>query len=471
MGYLAGDQQTICAVSTPSGFGGISVIRVSGTQAYGIVRKISKGLPEIPESHRVYLASLFDLKFVEFIDQVLVTFFREGQSFTGEEVVEVSCHGNPLICETILSQLILGGARASERGEFTYRAFMNGKLDLVQAESVLSLIESQSQAARSLALRQLKGHLSASIAKMEDLMVWCLAHIEASIDFSTEGLEVVSESELNQKLTYLSDQLAEMVEGYRNGRIIKDGFRVALVGRPNVGKSSLLNFLCGEDHAIVTPIAGTTRDVVVGELLYGGQKLSFIDTAGLREDAVDEVERIGISRSRARALEADLVVFVFDLSVGISIEDLVEFEKIGGLQNVIVLGSKADLVTDKNPMEKMREEMQKIHSLGLSRTFKFDVVSVLRESDKALILEWICSYSRNPTIDYGAVISQVRHFEELNKAMGFMLACREEFSRGIGAEFIALSLKEALLCVQRVLGKSYDDDVLDRVFKEFCLGK
>lgn len=471
MGYLAGDQQTICAVSTPSGYGGISVIRLSGPQAYKIVRKISKGLPDEAESHRVYLTSLYDVKFTDFIDQVLVTFFREGQSFTGEEVVEISCHGNPLICEAILCQLILSGARAADRGEFTYRAFMSGKLDLIQAESVLSVIESQSQAARTLALRQLKGQLSASIGKIEDLMIWCLAHIEASIDFSTEGLEVVSESELKQKVGRLSDQLAELVAGYKSGKIIKDGFKVAILGLPNAGKSSLLNFLCGEEHAIVTPIAGTTRDLVVGELLHQGQRVSFIDTAGLRDNAVDEVERIGIGRSRAQALDADLILFVFDLFCGVTNEDLGELKKIATAKRVMILGSKADLVRDVDSHEKMRIEMQKIHSVGFLDVLEFHPVSVLTSSDKSVILDRIVSYVRGPNADAGAVISQVRHFEELNKALNFMLACREELSRGIGAEFVALSLKEALLCVQRVLGKSYDDDVLDRVFKEFCLGK
>ena len=306
------DEQTICAISTPHGVGGIAVIRISGPDSVNAAKKICPALQkkEFLESHRAYFSEIDDLTGNK-VDEAVVTYFAQGKSFTGEEVVEISCHGSRFIAQQILDLLIVCGCRMAGRGEFTYRAFMNGNMDLVQAESVLALIESQSLAASKVALRQLDGHVSQKFEKLISDLTWALAHIEASIDFAEQGIQVVDPQVLIRKLQEVMSGLESLISSYQAGRLVRDGVRVALVGEPNVGKSSLLNLLLQSDRAIVTPIAGTTRDVVEGETVFNGTKFNFSDTAGLRETA-DQVEIIGIDKSKREAQKADLLCFVLD---------------------------------------------------------------------------------------------------------------------------------------------------------------
>lgn len=315
---MSPDQQTICAVSTPSGIGGISVLRLSGGQAVEIAREFCRFIPKHPESHRAYYGHLTQGE--EVVDEVVCTFFQKGKSFTGEDTFEISCHGNPIICQEILSLFVSRGARLANRGEFTYRAFMNGRIDLVQAESVLSLIESQSKISARQSLRQLQGRLSEDLEVVEDRLIWCLAHMEASIDFSTEGIEVVDYTELNAKLTLILNEVNRLIQSYQTGKILKDGYQLVFAGLPNVGKSSLLNLLIEEDRAIVTDIPGTTRDLVEASFFVDGIKIQIVDTAGLR-DSVDVVEKIGIEKSRQAQRHADGILYVFDSSQGFTAHD------------------------------------------------------------------------------------------------------------------------------------------------------
>jgi tRNA modification GTPase len=308
------NEQTICAISTPHGVGGIAVIRISGKEALSVCKKISKKLSKKTniESHKAYFSDIFDLDKNK-VDETLITYFAEGKSFTGEEVVEISCHGSRFITQQILDLLIKCGCRMAYKGEFTFRAFMNGKIDLVQAESVLSLIESQNEASAKVALRQLEGHVSKEFEVIISDLTWCLAHIEASIDFIEQGVEVVDQNVLISKLKGINQSLEKLINSYQSGRLIKDGIKVALIGEPNVGKSSLLNMLLQNNKAIVTPIAGTTRDVIDGEIVFDGIKFNISDTAGLRETQ-DQVEIIGIDKSKKEAENADVLCFVLDCS-------------------------------------------------------------------------------------------------------------------------------------------------------------
>jgi tRNA modification GTPase len=468
------DQDTICAVSTPHGVGGISVIRISGSSALSIVLPCAIFLPNKIESHRVYFGT-FRSKDGSEIDEVLISYFQNGKSFTGEEVLEISCHGNPIICQAIINELILLGARPADRGEFTYRAFMNGKIDLVQAESVLSLIESQSQSSARMSLRQLKGGLSERLESIEDKLTWVMAHIEAGIDFSTEGIELVSGDVVDQKLTVVLSDLENLLSTFKTGKSLRDGIRVVLCGIPNVGKSSLLNTFLQEERAIVTEIAGTTRDTIDGDTFYNGLKFTVVDTAGLRE-STDLVEIIGINRSYKAQTEADVCLFVFDINSKISDSELAILDSLNPDQTWLI-GNKTDvsgLKMTQNSMESLLKESKFYRNIANFEHFferKVFFVSALDRKTRPLVFDALVSEYAETQAENTVLISNSRHFENLNKALENTQRAQLMSSQGAGAEFLAFELKEALICIQDTLGKRFDDQVMDRVFKEFCIGK
>lgn len=476
MFYGDRETETICAVSTPHGVGGISVIRLSGPQSLFFARQICQFLPDPIESHKVYFGTIKSVKQKEPIDEVLVTFFEEGRSFTGEEVIEISCHGSPIICYNIIKELVHCGARSADRGEFTYRAFMNGRMDLVQAESILSLIESQSKHAAKLAIRQLQGSVSKALEKIEDDMIWVLAHAEAGIDFSTEGIVVAENSLVLERLNEIELTLSKLVESFKVGRVLKDGIRVVLTGVPNVGKSSLLNLLLEEDRAIVTDIPGTTRDLITGETSFGGLQFIFLDTAGLRSGASDIVEQIGINKGREAAKEADLVCFVFDSSKSLSDEEISLLEQLD-VKKTLILGNKKDLIGPVSNLEEITSKILKSRFLK-EESHKLDLleqkllyVSANNLADRNLIFDRLCREVVDLNQEDTVLISNVRHFENLQKALDNTRRSKEIVLNGLGDEFLALEFKEALIAVQETLGKRFDDQIMDRVFKEFCIGK
>lgn len=451
---------TICALSTPPGHGGIAVIRVSGSKAFKIARAVCPFLPENPESHRAYFGLAKDRSATE-IDEVIVTCFVDGRSFTGEETAEISCHGSPVLALNIINELIHSGARTARNGEFTYRAFMNGRIDLVQAESVLSLIESQSKPAAKVALRQLQGDLSKDFLELEDGLVWMLAHLEASIDFSTEDIEVVSASELIKRGTELQNRIEKMLESYRHGRIIRSGLQVALVGKPNVGKSSLLNALVGEDRAIVTAEAGTTRDLVEGRITIAGVPVSFIDTAGLRETE-NEVEKIGIARSRKAVGDADVVFHVVDETFNAESMNLVP--KNSSDQIFVVLINKTDL-------PELSHKVVEIESAARAAGIK--TISVSAKTGKGLdeVRKLLETRLQTDTLASGHLVTQARHAELLKKIHGSLLKGNSLIKADSSPEFIAFELQEAIHAIHELLGKEFNEQIIDRIFKEFCLGK
>lgn len=470
------DKDTICAVSTPHGVGGISVIRVSGPDAFLITKKACSFLPGRPESHRVYFGYLRNTQTGDEIDEVLVTYFQTGRSFTGEEVLEISCHGSPHICQSILQELISSGARPADRGEFTYRAFMNGKLDLVQAESVLSLIESQSTQAARLALRQLKGSVSQKLEKIEDDMTWILAHAEASIDFSEQGVEVVDYSVVQVRLKKVEETLRELVGTFQVGRLLKDGFRVVLTGLPNVGKSSLLNLFLEDDRAIVTDIPGTTRDVIHGDTSFEGVKFTFVDTAGLRDSTTDLVERIGIQRSYEAQNESDVVFFIYDLEKGLSAEELTILDSLEPSRTYII-GNKVDRLKkaasaietlDSLKNSKFFQKIQDKKDFSIRRMF---FVSALDKKARLNVLHSLVKEFADLQQENTVLISNARHFENLTRALENTVRSQMIVEKGLGSEFLSLELKESLIAIHETLGKRFDDQIMDRVFKEFCLGK
>ena len=461
------ETKTICALASGSGSGAISIIRLSGPDSFKIIKQACLSLASKKlETHRVYLSHFYKNKTL--IDQVLVTCFEHGKSYTGEETVEISCHGSHHIVTKILETLIELGAVSAEKGEFTFRAFMNGKLDLVQAEAVLSVIESQTDASLNLSLRQLEGRVSKIFADIEDKLTWCLAHIEASIDFSTEGIDVVDNNVLIQKLSDISVTLKQIVNSYAAGRVLKNGVKVVLAGQPNVGKSSLLNSLVLEDRAIVTNIAGTTRDVVQSSTVYNGLKFDISDTAGLRETS-DIVENIGVERSKQEIKNSDITLFVYDMATGLTFEDLKQAEALVG--RVILVGNKKDLFNNEINAQLLKDS-KALAALNRNITILDTLaVSALEVLTRDIILSKISSIYKQNEYSDDSIITSSRQFEYSSQALSLIIQNIDELNAGMGNEYVAQTLKQALINIQSILGRVFDDQIMDRVFKEFCLGK
>jgi tRNA modification GTPase len=369
-----------------------------------------------------------------------------------------------VVTSTILKELVKAGCRMAGRGEFTYRAFMNGRLDLVQAESILSLIESQSRQSAKVSLRQLQGHLSADFQTIENELLWILAHLEASIDFSTEGLETVSTSELSDRTLSLMDHVQKLVASYGQGRLITEGLQVALVGRPNAGKSSLLNALLKEDRAIVTAHAGTTRDLVEGRLSFSGVPVTFVDTAGLRETE-NEVEKIGIQRSRSAMERSDFVFYILDCSQPGWREDLAEFQSEMRPNSYFVF-NKVDLDQDGRLRAAAAQAVEGFS--GLNGVFW---VSAVTGAGLEKIEDLVACHAQSLDSETSNVVTQARHMELLKKIHSCLTRALGLMRDDSSPEFIAFELQESVRSIHELLGKEFDEQVIDRIFKEFCLGK
>lgn len=461
------NEQTICAISTAYGQGGIAVIRVSGPKALEVSSKIIPKLNQKKmESHKAYFAEVLDSSGSK-VDEVLATFFAEGKSFTGDEVVEISCHGSTYISQKILDLLIENGCFLADRGEFTFRAFMNNRIDLVQAESVLALIESQNELSAKVALRQLDGHVSKSFDHLESELTWCLAHIEASIDFSTEGIDVVDIHVLIKKLRSIKLQVDQLNESYKSGKLLKEGIKLVLLGKPNAGKSSLLNLLVQDEKAIVTEIAGTTRDVIEAKTVFSGVQFQISDTAGLRETK-DQVELIGVNKSKKEAHKADILCVVLGLDDQEGwVETLQQAENVKAVKTLFLV-NKVDLFKDTK-IEDVRKKLQSIIA-GLDPKSVL-LTSHLDSDSRSRVLNGAKEIVGDLSYLDQAIISSARQFEGAQYCSQMIEKSLVELEQNIGAEFVAMYLKEALVSLQRILGKVYDDQILDRVFKEFCLGK
>lgn len=473
MSFRQQDDDTICAVATPTGLGGIAVLRVSGPQALANVRKLCQFLPDHPQSHRLYYGLARSLSDGEPVDEVLVSFFAQGKSFTGEQTLEISCHGSPQLAKAICQELVVAGCRMAEAGEFTYRAFMSGRIDLVQAEGVLALIESESRPAAKLALNQLRGSLSARLSEIERDLTWCLAQIEAEIDFSGESLETAGQQAVALKTERCLAQIEDLSRTYRSGRVLREGLQVAIVGAPNVGKSSLFNRLLGHERAIVSEVAGTTRDTISDEIEHGGLALRLVDTAGVRE-TLDKVERMGIARSREARQAADLVILVFDVGQleiahqqSLAMADASESESEACAETLYVL-NKIDFFSDEGSRRRVVEVA--LAGLNAKPEQAFCVSCVSGEGIEELKAE-LNSRLIPINVDQGAIVTNARHFEQLGLVRAALERALALLRREESPEFSAFELQLALKGVHHIFGKQVDEAVLDRVFKEFCIGK
>lgn len=445
---------TICAISTALGVGAISIIRVSGSEAISKVANLfdGKNLNEV-KSHTIHYGHIISNG--EIIDEVLVTILKAPKTYTKEDIVEINSHGGISTTKKILEILIKNGIRLAEPGEFTKRAFLNGRLDLTEAEAVNSLIKSRTDLERKLALNTLSGKVSKKINKVREIIVELLANIEVNIDFPEyeDALEITLEN-LPPKLNEIKKELENLLEEGKIGKIIENGIKVAIVGRPNVGKSSILNALLKENKAIVTDIAGTTRDIVEGEVELKGIALKFIDTAGIRKTK-DVVEKIGVDKSLEMIDESDLVIHVLNNNETLTEEDQEIMEKIKDKTHITFI-NKSDLPTK---LKIAKDDIVKGNTVDLNGLDKLkDKIGELFDLERI----------NNSNLE---VVSSAREIGLLNEALNSIDQALNNVSSKLPVDMIAIDIKKAWDLLGEITGESYQDELLDTLFSKFCLGK
>jgi tRNA modification GTPase len=450
---------TIVALSTPSGRSGIGVIRISGDSSLELTRTLLNEPVFCPEPNRVVLRAIFDPETREVIDRALVTFFKSPHSYTGQDVVELSCHGSPPLLLRVLDSLLFLGARAADPGEFTMRAVANGRLSLTQAEAVRDLIDAQTHAAVRLAARQLGGELSARLQPIKEALVEIIVPLESSLEFVEDDLPVDIVRSISEKISTLSVKVDRLADSFGRGRLLKEGLRVALVGRPNVGKSSLFNRLLSSDRSIVTEIPGTTRDTISEVINLEGIPVLITDTAGVRSSS-DKIEQLGIERTRRAIADADLIVVVIDGTQPLTVEDEKIVREAAEGFCVIVL-NKSDL------------EGFRIYN---GQQVDQNLVSVPLSAKTGEGLEVLCSEIIKPfSADYldesSFVITNARHFDLLRRTSGALHSSGDLILQGASEELILAGLYESLRFLGEITGETTSEAILSQIFSTFCIGK
>lgn len=461
------DQDTICAQTSPPGKGGVAMIRVSGPKALPIVQNICSFLPTQPQSHRIFYGPLTYKK--QTIDEVVVLFFEKNKSFTSDPVLEICSHGSPVVCQEILQALIDLGCRMAEKGEFSYRAFVSGRMDLLQAESVLQLINSSSVQSKKQAMEFLTGRFSKKIKDIKNKIFNILTHLEASIDFSEESLSLISTKETKKLLLTIVERVEILVQSYKKGVYVREGLKVVLIGGVNVGKSTLLNCFLKESKAIVSSTPGTTRDVVTGSKYIEGQKIYFSDTAGIRETQ-NEIENLGKKKTYEALYKCDIPLFVIDGSnedfktTTHMIKDVLK--KASNPSDLVFIVNKIDLKNKKDFLKTLHTDHPYINNLiSQHKTFftsAFQGIGV-NEVEKFLI-EKMQGGEFAPSLE--------RHYDLLSQSLFYLKkACHLCDQNEIPLDLISFELRESLKPLQALTGEEVDVDVVDNIFKQFCIGK
>jgi tRNA modification GTPase len=447
---------TIAAIATPLGEGGLAVLRISGPEARTIADKIFAGKekPSTAPSHTLHFGKI--VRNGRTIDEVLLAVLRAPRTFTREDTVEISCHGGILPAKLVLDAILEQGARLAEPGEFTRRAFLNGRIDLAQAEAVADLIHSRTELALAAANEQLAGQLSRRINRLRDDLLNLLAHVEAHIDFPDEDIAPDTREQLLKRLEDGLAFIAQLLQTANEGQILRRGIRAAIVGRPNSGKSSLLNQLLGRDRAIVSPIPGTTRDTIEETANIRGLPVVFIDTAGLRE-ARDEIEIEGIRRSRQSLAQAELILHVLDANEPVTVEDRNYFAEFAEKKRVVVR-NKIDLPIRCELPPGMAPVVDVSCVTGQG-------VESLKDAIKAMV------WSGEIKAEMLQVMINSRHQDALNRARAAALRTLEAFRNNATLELVALDLRIAVAAVGEIVGKTTTEDLLDSIFGQFCIGK
>ena len=454
---------TIAAISTPPGEGAISIVRMSGEEAVAIAQKVFSGKDLTQaKSHTINYGHIVDPKTHEEIDEVMVSLMLAPKTFTREDVVEINCHGGIVATNRILQLLLVNGARLAEPGEFTKRAFLHGRIDLTQAESVMDLIRAKTDRSMKIALNQLDGNLSHLIDSLRKDILDVLAQVEVNIDYPEyDDVEEMTTKLLKEKAIEIKQRIEQLLKTASQGKIMREGLATALVGRPNVGKSSLLNHLLHEDKAIVTDVAGTTRDVIEEYVNVSGVPLKLIDTAGIRETD-DKVEKIGVERSKKAIEQSDLVLLVLNAAESLTKEDLELIRLTNDKKRIIIL-NKTDLEERLD-----RKELAKISGnapVYATSILKNEGVEALEEAISKLFFNGI--ENSQSTV----MVTNARHIALLKKAQNSLDSVLEGISSGMPVDLVQIDMTEAWNLLGEITGESYEDELLDQLFSQFCLGK
>ncbi len=458
---------TICALSTARGSGAIAVIRLSGNEAIAIAGRVFRphrenlNLSEA-RSHTAYLG-LFETG-TETLDEVLLTLFRAPHSYTGNDLIEISCHGSQYIQQRILETLLQAGARMAKPGEFTLQAFLNQKMDLSQAEAVADLIAAHSKASHNLAMKQMRGGFSKYIQQLRTQLIELTSLLELELDFSEEDVEFADRMRLNSLIANLKTELTKLANSFQLGNVLRKGIPVAIVGKPNVGKSTLLNAILKEERAIVSDIPGTTRDTIEDSISIDGILFRFIDTAGLRSDTTDTIETIGIQRTHEKIREAQIVFYVFDSS-SISPEEIEEllalYDRYGenGDKRFVLIGNKVDQMVE--PPQHIKELIE------LETIF----ISAKRNENINLITEYLSKTAVADANFEQEIVTNARHYEAITQTLEALQNVENGFAAGLPSDIILIDLRQALYHLGSITGQISNDEILDHIFGNFCIGK
>lgn len=450
-------QDTIVALATPPGVGAIGVIRLSGPQSIALVNKVFKGKDLAAQAaNTIHFGRIVNGE--EIIDEVLVSLFHAPKSYTKEEVVEISCHGSPFILESILQLLVEQGARLARAGEFTQRAFLNGAFDLAQAEAVADLIASDSKAAQQAAMHQLRGGFSKELAQLREQLIHFASLIELELDFSEEDVEFADRDDLKLLVTQLIDKLEPLISSFKTGNAIKNGVATVIIGKPNAGKSTLLNALLNEEKAIVSDIAGTTRDSLEDEWILGGVRFRLVDTAGLRQTS-DIIEAIGVERTQAWVKKAQLVLYMADASVESPASIKEALSAYTDLEvPLILIINKMDLAGDAHQWQGLHE-----NQVMISAKERINLAAL-----EEMLLASVGIHQLN---HQGTLVTNIRHYQKLLETKETLLQVLSALSTGLSGDLVAQDLRHALYHLGEITGQISNDDLLKNIFGKFCIGK
>ncbi|OGU62939.1 MAG: tRNA uridine-5-carboxymethylaminomethyl(34) synthesis GTPase MnmE [Ignavibacteria bacterium RBG_13_36_8] len=448
------NEDTITALATPAGVGAISVIRVSGSQSIEVVDKIFVGKKKLinSESHTIHYGKIIYYD-GEIIDDVLVSVFKEPNSYTGENSIEISTHGGSLIAQKVIELLLENEVRLAEPGEFTKRAFLNGRLDLAQAEAVADVITARTEASLRGARNQLDGILSKKVNSLREMLINTSSLVELELDFAEEDLEFMPTEDIRKNINNSVEEIDNLLKTYSFGRVLRDGVNVALVGKTNVGKSSLLNYILKESRAIVSEIHGTTRDVIREEVSIDGILFRLFDTAGIRITS-DTIEKEGVYRSRKAVKEADMVLFINDVETGFAIDLYNQLLELTADERIVKVLNKIDLKKDGT----FNADVEVSALTGQGMENLFDIMKKRA----------VGSYSYT---EKTAIVSSLRHYDALKKAKESLLNAGESISKALTGEFVSIDLRNAEGSLGEIIGKITTEDILNNIFKKFCIGK